>query len=253
MKKFIKNNITLTALGIILFILIWFIISKIIGEEILIFPGPYETFKDLFRLLGLKSTYISIIHTLIKMIIGYMISIILALIFGVISGINKYIEKVINPTIIALKAIPTASLMFLFIVLSNFEYAPVFVVILVAFPILYDSVVSGIKNTPINVNEAMMIDGGNSLKNVFKVKIPLATNYILVGIASSFGLAFKVEIMSEVLGGATGYGIGTQIKFIQASEISMVPIFSWSIIAITILLLITLLSNLIKKKLLKVN
>ena len=40
--------------------------------------------------------------------------------YGVMSGINKYIEKIINPTIIALKAIPTASLMFLFIVLSNF-------------------------------------------------------------------------------------------------------------------------------------
>ena len=31
-----------------------------------------------------------------------------------------------------------------------------------------------------------------SLKNIFKMKLPLALNYILVGIASSFSLAFKI-------------------------------------------------------------
>ena len=251
MKTFIKDNKTLTIIGILLLIFLWWLISIIIDERTLIFPGPVETFKDLFRLLTLKSTYISIFTTLYKMILGYFISILLALIFGVLSGVNKYIEKILNPTIIALKAVPTASLIYLFIVLSSFEHAPIFVVILVAFPILYDSVVGGIKNIPSSINDAMMLDSKNNLKSIAKIKLPIASSYILVGIASSFGLAFKVEIMSEVISGATGYGIGSSIQLIQSSEISMVPIFSWTIIAVIILLIINIFSTLIKNKLTK--
>lgn len=251
MKTFIKNNKVLYTIGIILFVIIWYIIAEIIGQKQLIFPGPIETFKDLFILLTKKYTYLSILSSLIKMIIGYMISIVLAMIFGIIAGLNKYIEKILKPTIIALKAIPTASLLFLFIVLAGFEYAPVFVVILISFPILYDSIVGGLTNIPKSLNEATLIDGGNSFKNIVKIKLPLASNYILVGIASSFGLAFKVEIMAEVLTGKTSYGIGNAIHTIQSSESSMVSIFSWTIIAITILLIITFISNIIKKKLLK--
>lgn len=248
MKKFIQNKFYYNVLGIIVLFIIWFAISEIVGEKKLIFPGPIDTIRDLFRLLSLKSTYLSIFHTLYKMIIGYTISIFLALIFGTIAGLNDKIYKIFNPTMVTLKAIPTASLLFLFIVLAGFNYAPIYVVILVAFPILYESFVGGIRNIPTTINDAIKLDGGNNLKNIIKVKLPLASNYILVGIASSFALAFKVEIMSEILSGATIYGIGNSIKIIQSTQADMTSIFSWSMIAIILLLLINLISNFIKKR-----
>lgn len=248
MKKFIRSNAFYTTIGILILFFEWVIISELIGEKKLIFPGPIETIKDLIRLLSLKSTYLSILYSLYKMFIGYLISIILALITGTLAGLNDKLYKIFNPTMVTLKAIPTACLLFFFIVLSGFKNAPIYVVILVSFPILYESFVGGIKNIPSTLNDAIKLDGGNKLKNIINVKLPLASNYILVGIASSFGLAFKVEIMSEVLSGATIYGIGNSIKIIQSTQTDMTSIFSWSLIAIIILLLITYLSNLIKKK-----
>ena len=183
------------------------------------------------------------------MILGYLISIVLALILGTLAGLFDKVSKILYPTIQALKAIPTASLLFLFIVLSNFNNAPIYVVVLVSFPILYESFSGGIRNIPKSINEALMLDGGNKIGNIAKVKLPLALNYILVGIASSFSLAFKIEIMSEVLSGSTGYGIGSQIKLIQVTQTEMTSIFSWSLIAVLLMILITYLSNLIVKRL----
>lgn len=247
------KKITFSIIGFLLLILIWFVIAEIIGEKVLVFPGPIETFNYLRNLLITKSTYFSILNSLWKMLVGYLISIILALFFGTIAGLFNNFYLIFKPFITTLKTIPTACLLFLFIVMIGFANAPIFVVILVAFPILYEAVVGGITNIPKNINDAISLDGGNNLLNVIKIKIPLAFNYILVGIASSFALAFKVEIMSEVLSGATIYGIGTSLKYVQANDVNMAGILAWGTIAILILLVIELLSNLIKKKLIKNN
>ena len=196
-----------------------------------------------------KSTYISILYSLYKMLIGYVVSILLALIIGTIAGLYKKIYILLSPLMTTLKAIPTASLLFLFIVLAGFDNSPIYVVILVSFPILYESIVGGIVNIPSNINDAISLDGGNNIKNTLKVKLPLSINYILVGIASSFSLAFKVEIMSEVLSGSTRYGIGSSIKLSQITSTNMTPIFSWTIIAVLLMLIFDYLAKIIKNKL----
>lgn len=196
-----------------------------------------------------KSTYISILYSLYKMLIGYVVSILLALIIGTIAGLYKKIYILLSPLMTTLKAIPTASLLFLFIVLAGFDNSPIYVVILVSFPILYESIVGGIVNIPSNINDAISLDGGNNIKNTLKVKLPLSINYILVGIASSFSLAFKVEIMSEVLSGSTRDGIGSSIKLSQITSTNMTPIFAWTIIAVLLMLIFDYLAKIIKNKL----
>ena len=124
------------------------------------------------------------------------------------------------------------------------------IVSLISFPILYESVVGGYENIEKNIIDAMKIDGENNIKNILKVKLPLSIPYILVGIASSFGLAFKIEIMAEVLTGDTNSGVGAAILAAQRNDPSnMVPIFAYSFIAVALVLLIDLLMNLIKNKL----
>ena len=249
MKTFIKSNTFIKLLGFILIFIIWFLISEIINEKSLIFPGPISSIKEFFFLMRKKSTYISILYSLYKMLIGYIFSILLALILGTIAGLYKKVYILLSPLMTTLKAIPTASLLFLFIVLAGFDNSPIYVVILVSFPILYESIVGGIVNIPSNINDAISLDGGNNIKNTLKIKLPLATNYILVGIASSFSLAFKVEIMSEVLSGSTSYGIGSSIKLAQITSTNMIPIFAWTIIAILLMLIFDYLAKIIKNKL----
>ncbi len=251
MKSISKNKSFYYFLGIILIFALWFIISELVGEKKLIFPDPKETFSYLFDLLKLKSTYLSIFSSFYKMLIGYTLSIIFALILGIIAGLSEKIENMLLPLISCLKALPTASILFLFIVLAGFSYAPIYVVFVVSFPILYESYIGGIKSIPTNIQDSLKLEGGNNLQCIFKVRMPLAMNYLMVGVASSFALAFKIEIMSEVLSGSTSYGIGNSIKLIQATQTDMAGIFAWSFIAVFLILTITLITKYIKGHLIK--
>ena len=249
MKKFISNKYVLYTLGLLIFLLIWFVISLFIKDNTMIFPSPIQTINEMIKILSNQYIYISLASTLIRMLIGFVISLLFALIFGTIAGNNEHIYNVLKPTIIALKSIPTASLLFLFLVFVGARNATVFIVLLISFPILYESVVGGYSNIDKGILDSLKLEGENKLYNIVKVKLPLTLPYIFVGIASSFGLSFKIQIMAEILTGDTRSGLGSLILAAQRNDpTNMIPIFAYSLIAIIIVLLIDLLMNLIKNK-----
>lgn len=248
MKRFITNKYVLTVLGCILFLAIWIIISLAVNETKLIFPNPWDTFVEAGRILSTSYIYTCIGWTLLRMLIGFTSAFLLALILGIFAGHFKSFRILMNPIIIALKSIPTAALVFLFLVISGARYAPIFIVILIAFPILYESIAAGISNVGEDVIDSAKVDGANWRKVAFNVRLPLALPYIFVGIASSFALSFKIEIMAEIITGDTRNGLGSAISAAQKNDPSnMVPIFAYSLIAIVFILIVTIIEDLVSR------
>lgn len=249
MKKFISNSYTLTFLGILLFFGLWFILSLCIGEETLIFPGPIATLEYAVQLLKKEYIYLCIAATMKRMLIGFIIAFAIAFILGMLAGQWKAIQKVLQPLVTACKAVPTACLIFLFLVLLGAKNAAIGVVILVSWPILYEAIVGGMHSTSEDMIRAARIDGSNAWKIMTRIRFPLSLPYWMVGIASSFALSFKIEIMAEILTGNTRLGLGAAIYSAQQNDPSnMVPIFAYSIIAIFFILLVSFLGRLCKKE-----
>ena len=218
----------------------------------LIFPTPIDVFGETFTLLGKSATYGWIGFSLLNTLKGFAISFAFALVLGSLAGNFPKLQLVFKPLIIVLKSAPTAAFVFLFLALSNISEASVYIVILLAFPILYDSVVAGINNIEKDILDAIKIDMRNSLVPLVKVKLPLAIPYILVGIASSFALSFKTEIMAEIITGNTDNGLGNAIRgYRNLDATNLLPIFAIALIAIIIILLVDLLGYLLKRYLKK--
>lgn len=248
MKKFITNKYVLTILGSILFFLAWIIISYSIDERMMIFPDPFSTIQETFRILGTSYVYHCLLWTMIRMFIGFGISFILALLFGALAGHFPSLKTLFGPTITVLKSVPTAALVFLFLVIIGAKYAPILVVILISFPILYESISAGINNIPEEIINASKIDGSKGLSTILRIRLPLSIPYILVGVASSFALSFKIEIMAEIITGDTSHGIGSAIFYAkQSNPANMVPIFAYSLIAIILVLLLTVIEDIVTR------
>lgn len=248
MKKFITNKYVLTILGSILFLVIWIIISYSFDNRTMIFPDPFKTFVEAGKVLTKGYIYQCISWTMLRMLIGFTSAFAIALVFGIIAGHFPSAKTFLNPIIVALKSIPTAALVFLFLVISGARFAPIFVVILISFPILYEAISAGIANVPKEVIDAAEVDGAGWKRIALNIRLPLATPYILVGIASSFALSFKIEIMAEIITGDTKYGLGSAISAAQKNDPSnMVPIFAYSLIAVIFILIITIIEDLIVK------
>lgn len=250
MKKFITNKYTLFGLGIILFGIVWWIFSLAFDINGMIVPSPAVTFVKMFELFQDPYTFKCLGYTLLRVLIGFAISFIIAFILGVITGNSKVLRELVKPSMTIIKSVPTAAVVFLFVVLVSPKDAPILVTILISFPILYEAVANGLANVDPNVIQAANVDGANIVKRNLFVMIPLSFPYIGVGILASFSLSFKVEIMAEVITGYTANGLGSIIKASQiADPTDMTTIFGYSLIAVLLVLVISLVSDILKQKL----
>lgn len=248
-KTFTTNNYFIFSLGIIFVFLMWFVFSFSLKEGNLFFPSPIETFKSLGLLLSKPFIYASIGWTLLRTFIGFIISFLLAMILGILAGNIHWLEVFLKPLITVLKSIPTAALVFLFLVMSGSKYAPIYIVFLLSFPILYESVVGGMNSITKEINDAIRIDSKKSLYPIFKVKIPLSLPYVIVGLASSFALSLKTEVMAEIITGSTDEGLGCAISLYRNSDpTNLSPIFAIALIIIVFVLIVDLIGLFIKKR-----
>lgn len=251
MKKFITaltSNLSLYIYGILFVLLLWYIISVSQTYGNLVFPSPFETFAKTGELLSEGYIYKCIGMTIARTLIGFGIAFASALVLGLFAGSFPKLKTFLTPLVTVLKSAPTAAFVFLFLIISGSRYASIYIVILLAFPILYESVVGGLNSITDDIRNAAKIDSGRFFETFFKVKLPLSLRYIVVGLASSFALSFKTSIMAEIVAGDTGYGLGSAITSYRNGEpANLVPIFAITLIAITIILLVDLASFLIKR------
>ena len=78
-----KKELLYGLLGIVIFILLWFLVSAIVQERKLIFPSPIDTIQEFGLLLKDTYTYKCIAFTLFKATIGFLFALVMAIIFGI--------------------------------------------------------------------------------------------------------------------------------------------------------------------------
>lgn len=236
-------------LGFLFLLGIWSLLSAIVDINSMVFPSPWATFKLMFQLLGQKKTYGYLGFSVIRLTIGFIVSFILAFLLGMIVNNSEALYNFFTPVITFFKAAPTATFVFLFLVLFGGRNAPALVVIIMTFPILYESIVSAIRSTDETVLDAAQIDGSSKLKTLFFVQLPLGIPYIMLGLVSTFGMAFKVEIMAEIITGITKGGIGTMINISQLIDATdLTPMFAYSMMAIILVLIVSIVTSMLKNK-----
>ena len=236
-------------LGFLFLIGVWFLVSALVDINSMVFPSPWNTFRLMFELLGQRKTYGYLGFSIIRLLVGFIASFILAFLLGILVNNSEALYNFFTPIITFFKAAPTATFVFLFLVLFGGRNAPALVVIVMTFPILYESIVSALRSTEETVLDAARIDGASKVKTLFFVHLPLGTPFIVLGLVSTFGMAFKVEIMAEIITGITKGGIGTMINISQLIDATdLTPMFAYSMMAIILVLIVSIVTSILKNK-----
>ncbi len=248
MKRFITSNAFLYTAGLVFVFALWFLIAFVQGNGNLVFPSPIATFSALGKILSSEFIYLSIGRTLLRTLVGFGIAFAMALLLGSLAGEIKPLQRFFKPLMVILRSVPTAAVVFLILVVAGTSCAPIWIVTLLSFPILYESVVSGINAVPEEILWASRVDQGSVIRTLTRIKIPLATPYVVLGLLNSFGLSFKTSIMAEIITGETQPGLGAAITVYRSIDpTDMAPIFGVAVIAITIVFIFDGASTLLKR------
>ena len=229
MKRFMQNSPKF--LSMFFFFIIWEGVALYIDNSLL-FPRVSEIFLSLKNLVASGDFTLILWNTLSRFFISIVFSLILAIIFSVASYRYEVIGFLLFPFIIFLRAVPTIAIIIVVLIWSSVERVPIVVGMLILFPILYESILGGIKNVDKNLLKMSKVFKVPTKRVVRDIYIPSIYYSISSNIPSYMGLTFKVIIAGEVLS-QESLSIGGEI-FINKIYLESSNIFAWIIVVIVL-------------------
>ena len=239
------NEMIFRAGAIVLALALWQFAAMTVGMDILL-VSPVKVIVRLFTIWREEGFLTTILFSFLRIMSGFLVAVILGTIFAVIAGRFKVFEYILWPYVVTVKAVPVASFIIMCLIWLSYSQLTIFISFLIVFPVIYSNVLTGIKNTDIDLlemAEVFKLSYGKRFKFIY---IPAVKPYLESACIISVGMAFKAGVAAEVIG-VVGGSIGEKL-YEAKIYFDSADLFAWTII-------IVLLSVILEKvfgKLLKV-
>ncbi|MGB5822559.1 MAG: ABC transporter permease subunit [Proteocatella sp.] len=197
-KNDTKSRLT-TALALSFWILLWQIVSMIIGEDILL-ASPAKVFKTMLELCVQENFWKAIAGSMGRMTLGFVLACTSGVLLSVLAYNNKMLKAAIEPLMLVIKAIPVASFVILALVWIKSKNLSVFISFLMVLPIIYTNTVHGLENTDYKLIEMADVFQINPFKKAIYIYAPLVMPFFLSGATIGIGFCWKSGIAAEVIG-----------------------------------------------------
>src|SRR5690242_12435875 len=170
-------------------------------------PPPsviYATFAELARTGELQSHALT---TLARVAAGFAIGVGVGTFLGAVTGYSALVRRVIDPSLQALRAIPSIAWVPLFILwLGIFEASKVTLIAVGAFFPVYLNLMTGLRQVDRKLVEVGHAYGYRGLALVARVLLPATLPAYVTGLRGGLGLGWMFVVAAEVMGASEGLG-----------------------------------------------
>ena len=217
-------------LSIIVFLLIWFILSKIVNAP-LILPGINEVFSKILLFITTGKFWVNFTYTFIRVLIAFFISLITGTFIGILCGYSKSWKVFFDFPLAFIRSTPVIAIILVTLFWFNSSSVPVFVAVLMGLPIVVTAVTKGISEDNENLIYMADIYNFTNFQKFKYIKLKSLKPFFLNSAVSVFGLSWKVVVAGEVIS-IPKYGFGSVMQMAQ------VNLETSSVIAVTLILVI---------------
>jgi len=198
------------CLGVVLplaFVILWELLAR--GGVLAVnwFPPPLAIVDTLLELLRGGELARHIAYTLARVLAGFLIGALTATLLAGITGSTPLLRQLLDPTIQALRNIPSMAWVPLFLLWMGIHESSKIALISVGvfFPV-YLNLLSGILTVDRKLVEVGRIFKLDKLQLVRRVILPAAFPAYLVGLRSGLGLGWMFVVAAEIMGASRGLG-----------------------------------------------
>lgn len=168
--------------------------------------------------------------------LGLLLSVLMGVILGIIAGGSRLCLELLQPLVVAVKSTPVISFIIIALVWFSSSAAPVFICLLMCFPIIWTNTVTGIRSIDPKLLEMARVYRVSRLTIWQKIYLPSLLPYFTAATITSLGLGWKVSVAAEVLSHPKS-AIGSQLYsakiYLDASGL-----FAWTLVVIAISLVL---------------
>ncbi|HSM39400.1 MAG TPA: ABC transporter permease subunit [Afifellaceae bacterium] len=201
------------------------------------FPTFLDSMSALFALTWDGTIFTAYAETLKPLVVGVFISAFLGIAIGLAIGLSEEFDWLVSPIFIVMQSAPLAALIPLLVMAYGIGLtSKVFVVCIMAMPVIVLNTAGAVRNTPSTIKEMARSFMGTRADIIFKIIIPAASPIIFSGLRLGISAGFIGAILSELKITPTGVGdIITYSRSIADYPSMYAAIFSIILLAVLFL------------------
>ncbi len=201
------------------------------------FPTFIDSMGALARMAFDGTLFVAYAETLRPLIVGVAISAFLGITMGLSIGLSARFDWLVSPIFIIMQAAPLAALIPILVMVYGIGLtSKVFVVCIMAMPVIVLNTAGAVRNTPVSLTEMGRSFLGSERDIILKVVIPAASPVIFAGLRLGVSAGFIGAILAELKITPTGVGdIITYSRSIADYPSMYAAIFSIILLAVLFL------------------
>lgn len=188
-------------------VLIWYLLSRwgVFSEYIV--PAPQAVAVELWELWQEGKLLDHIWITTWRVALGFGLGSIAATVLGAATGYSATIRAYLDPTLQALKAVPSLAWVPLFILwFGIFETSKIMLIAVGVFFPVYLNLMAGIQGTDRKLVEVARVNNLGRFDLVRRVLIPATLPSYFIGLRAGLALGWMFVIAAELMGASQGLG-----------------------------------------------
>lgn len=184
----------------------WIVASRLLPSYLV--PGPIEVLNDLIQLVTIpalaRNVVASLMHVAAAVTVSFAISVSLALLAHYLPIFRMLIHGRLSPFLNSFSGIGWALVAVLWFGINPFTVIFAVTVILLPFGLI--NMREGLQNLDREILEMGQSFSRSTLRNLRLIVMPLLLPFLVATLRISFGVAWKVTLTAELLGGDRGLG-----------------------------------------------
>lgn len=209
----------------------WGVASRAIGAPIVL-PAPARTLAAVGEVLRSHDFLLAAGSTALRGLAAFGLSFLLGLASGVAAAKSRPVHAALQPVLTTVRSTPVMAVILLAMIWFRTGTVPVFVGILVGFPIVYSSTLEGVRSVDPQLGEMAQVYGLRGLRLVRHVSLPALVPFLLGAASSGLGLTWRVVVGAEILSQPL-HAIGTALQRSQA-RLETADVFAWTLVAVVL-------------------
>ncbi len=217
-----------------LLLLLWYLAA--LNLPVYVLPGPARVAARLVQLTESGDLPSNLFTTLVRVVAGFVIAVGIGLPAGILLGSSRSLGAFFEPVLPVMNTVSSAIWAIFAVIWFGLSPAtPIFVVLMTALPLIVTNVWQGTQAVSADFLELARTLRLTRMQTLVKIHLPSILPYFFSGARLAFGFGWRVSLVAETLGAASG--VGYRLK--QASDLIQTDaVFAWTLAQIAMMLVI---------------
>jgi NitT/TauT family transport system permease protein len=232
---FDRGRVLLQRCALVLLLVgLWWLLS--LTTPVYVLPSPARVFDRLVQLTVTGDLPSNLITTLLRVLAGFALAVAIGVPAGILLGSHRTLGAFFEPILPVMNTVSSAIwAIFAIIWFGLSPLTPIFVVLMTALPLIVTNVWQGTQAVNADYVELARALRLSRSKTLIKIYLPSILPYFFSGARLAFGFGWRVSLVAETLGAASGVGY----RLRQASDLIQTDqVFAWTIAQIAMMLMI---------------